>query len=208
MDVLFIVDVEATCWKDRYAASRRSEIIELGGTTLMNIDGELEILGSFSEFIKPKLHPRLSNFCKKLTSIKQEDVNNADNFTNALKSFREKAKATVNGMSCRRMIFASWSPYDRKQIRQDCKLHELRYPFGRYWDLEKSFSGYKKEQRLYSVTNALISLGEEYKGQIHRAISDAENTATIVQKSMSVNWKKYFEKFEEEAKRKRIRSGK
>jgi inhibitor of KinA sporulation pathway (predicted exonuclease) len=62
-----------------------------------------------------------------------------------------------------------------------------------------------EEQRLYSVTNALIALGEEYKGQIHRAVSDAENTATIVQKSMSVDWMKYFEQFEEEAKRKRTR---
>ena len=60
-----------------------------------------------------------------------------------------------------------------------------------------------KEQRLYSVTNALIALGEEYQGQVHRAISDAENTAVIVQKSMSVDWKKHFENFEEEAKRRR-----
>ena len=208
MDVLLIVDVESTCWKDRYASTRTPEIIELGGTTLMNIDGELEILGSFSEFVKPKLHPRISKFCKKLTSIKQEDVDNALYFTDALKSFREKAKQTVNGMSCRRMVFGSWSPYDRKAIRKDCKVNNIRYPFGRYWDVERSFSDYLEEQRLYSVTNALKALGEEYRGQIHRAISDAENTAIIVQKSMSIDWKQYFEQFEEDAKRKRTTSSK
>lgn len=204
MDVLLIVDVESTCWKDRLASTRTPEIIELGGTTLMNLNGKLEILGSFTEFVKPQLHPKLSRFCKKLTSITQEDVGNATDFQTSLKSFREKAKQTINGLSCRRMIFGSWSPYDRKQIRKDCKRHSLRYPFGRYWDIERSFSDYMKEQRLYSVTNALVALGKEYKGQVHRAVSDAENTATIVQTAMSVEWKKYFEKFEEEAKNKRI----
>jgi len=207
MDVLLIVDVESTCWKDRYASTRTPEIIELGGTTLMNVDGELKVMGSFCEFIKPQLHPELSKFCKKLTSIKQIEVDDAPDFSTALKNFREKAKQTVRGMSCRRMVFGSWSPYDRKQIRKDCKTHNLRYPFGRYWDVEKSFSDYLGEQRLYSVTNALLALKEEYVGQVHRAISDAENTATIVQKSMSIDWMKYFEQFEEEAKRKRnIRS--
>lgn len=200
MDVLLIVDVESTCWKDRYASTRTPEIIELGGTTLMNLNGKLEILGSFGEFVKPQKHIKLSKFCKKLTSIKQEDIDNATDFQTALKNFREKAKQTVNGLSCRRMVFGSWSPYDRKAIRKDCKRNSIRYPFGRYWDIEKSFSGYMKEQRLYSVTNALLALGKEYEGQVHRAISDAENTATIVQESMSTKWKKYFEKFEEEAK--------
>ena len=203
MDVLLIVDVESTCWRDRYASTRTPEIIELGGTTLMIVDGKLEVLGSFSEFIRPKLHPKISPFCTKLTSIKQKDIENAPDFSVALKSFREKAKATANGLSCRRMVFGSWSPYDRKAIRKDCKIHGLRYPFGRYWDVERSFSDFLGEQRLYSVTNALLALREEYVGQIHRAISDAENTATIVQKSMSTDWMKYFEHFEEDAKRKR-----
>ena len=208
MDVLLLVDVESTCWKDRYASTRTPEIIELGGTTLMNLNGKLEVLGSFSEFVKPQLHPKLSKFCRKLTSIKQSDVDDAPDFKTALKNFREKAKDTVNGLSCRRMVFGSWSPYDRKAIRKDCKLHGLRYPFGRYWDIEKSFSDYMEEQRLYSVTNALLALGLEYQGQIHRAVSDAENTATIVQEAMSVEWKKYFEQFEKEAKNKRASKGK
>lgn len=201
MNVLLIVDVESTCWKDRLASTRTPEIIELGGATLMSIDGKLELLGSFSEFVKPQMHPRLSKFCKKLTSITQEDVDSASNFSTALKSFREKAKKTVNGISCRRMVFGSWSPYDRKQIRKDCKFHGLRYPFGRYWDIEKTFSVYMEEKKLFSVSNALIALGVEYEGQIHRAASDAKNTAVIVQKSMSVKWKKYFEEFEEQAKK-------
>jgi inhibitor of KinA sporulation pathway (predicted exonuclease) len=207
MDVLLIVDVESTCWKGRFTSKKTPEIIELGGVTLANIDNKLEILGSFQEFVKPKLNPRLSSFCKDLTSIKQEDIDNADFFDVAIKKFRNKAKETIHGMSCRRMIFGSWSPYDRKQIRKDCKLYNLRYPFGRYWDIEKSFSDYLGETRLYSVSNALEALGTSYKGQIHRAISDAENTATIVQKTMKQNWKEYFEKFEEDAKNKRKLSG-
>ena len=208
MEVLLIVDVESTCWKDRFAATRTPEIIELGGITLTNINGKLEVLGSFCEFIKPRLHPKISKFCTKLTSIRQEDIEDAKDFSFALKSFREKAKKTAYGMSCRRMVFGSWSPYDRRQIRKDCKAHGLRYPFGRYWDIEKSFSDFMGEQRLYSVSNALLELGESYHGQIHRAISDSENTATIVQKSMKQNWKKYFEKFEEDAKNKRTSKGK
>ena len=61
------------------------------------------------------------------------------------------------------------------------------------------------ETRLYSVSNALLALNKEYTGQIHRAVSDAENTAIIVQEAMSIYWKEYFEKFEEESKRKNNR---
>ena len=203
MEVLLIVDVESTCWKGKYAAAKTPEIIELGGVTLTNVNGKLEVLGSFSEFVKPRLYPTISKFCTQLTSIKQEHIENAPSFSIALKNFREKAKKTSNGLSCKKMVFGSWSPYDRKQIRKDCKAHGIRYPFGRYWDIENSFSKFMREQRLYSVSNALLAIGERYKGTIHRAISDSENTATIVQKTMKQNWKKYFEKFEKEAHKKR-----
>jgi inhibitor of KinA sporulation pathway (predicted exonuclease) len=202
MEVLIIVDVESTCWKGKGSYSKVPEIIELGGTTLTNDNGKITILGSFSEFVKPKLNPVISKFCYELTSIQQSDIEDASDFKTSLKHFKEKAKKTANGMSCKKMIFGSWSPYDRTQIRKDCKLHDIKYSFGRYWDIEKSFSEFLGEKRLYSVSNALSHLGLKYDGKMHRAIDDSFNTAVIVKNSMKNNWMEFFLRFEENEKRK------
>lgn len=67
-----IFDLEATCWEnDR---TKQNEIIEIGAVKL---DENLAVIGEFQTFIKPKLNPILSDFCKKLTSISQEEVDQA-----------------------------------------------------------------------------------------------------------------------------------
>ena len=61
----FIVyDLEATCWRSR--KPRKVEIIEIGAVKL---NENLEIIDDFCQFVRPKLHPEISPFCTKLTSM-------------------------------------------------------------------------------------------------------------------------------------------
>ena len=70
-----IVDLEATCWEvvDR----KDMEIIEIGAVVLSpnkNLDKE------FTAFVRPIMKPILSDYCKKLTTISQKDVDSAETF--------------------------------------------------------------------------------------------------------------------------------
>lgn len=52
------------------------ETIEIG---LVVIDLEtLDIVVEFQRFVRPLINPALTNFCKKLTSIQQADVDGGD----------------------------------------------------------------------------------------------------------------------------------
>jgi 3'-5' exoribonuclease 1 len=80
---LYCVDLEATCDDVGVNESPRSlvvvpdqmETIEIG---LVVIDLEsLEIVDEFQRFVRPQVNPTLTDFCKKLTSIQQADVDSA-----------------------------------------------------------------------------------------------------------------------------------
>jgi inhibitor of KinA sporulation pathway (predicted exonuclease) len=72
-----IYDLEATCWQGR-PDGYTIETIEIGAVKL---DDYGDILSEFDAFIRPKIHPVLSDFCQSLTSISQIDVNRAEQFT-------------------------------------------------------------------------------------------------------------------------------
>lgn len=74
---LLIVDLEATCWEDK-SMFAEMETIEIGALLidLHDRDNARE----FDCFIRPVRNPILSDFCKNLTSINQEDVDRAETF--------------------------------------------------------------------------------------------------------------------------------
>ncbi len=49
----------------------------------------MEVTGAFCKFIKTTINPVLSEFCTELTTIKQEDVNEAKAFNDIIKEFEE-----------------------------------------------------------------------------------------------------------------------
>ncbi|MFN8888672.1 MAG: exonuclease domain-containing protein, partial [Cyclobacteriaceae bacterium] len=70
-----IFDLEATCWEG--FDKSQNETIEIGA---LKVNDNREIVSEFSSFIKPLKNPILSDFCKQLTSIQQEDVDQAQHF--------------------------------------------------------------------------------------------------------------------------------
>ncbi len=69
------------------------------------------------------LHPRLTPFCTKLTTIRQDDVDGAPTFPEAI----EKLGIFLSG---RPALFCSWGEYDKNQLRRDAKRHRVTLPFG------------------------------------------------------------------------------
>lgn len=114
-----VVDVEATCWPDRQVpgpngqgwVEPRNEIIEIGAAMVSLPD--LAVKDEFDMFVRPNLNPELTDFCKTLTSIRQEDVDGAQMFPVVLKSFTDWI-ATVGPKED--VLFSSWGMYDSHLI--------------------------------------------------------------------------------------------
>ncbi len=168
-----IVDLEATCWESR--DGKRNEIIEIGATS---VDEQLNIVGEFCEFIKPKINPELSNFCIQLTSIKQSDIDKALPFPESLKLFLDWIKSFSEDY-----LLCSWGHYDRVQFKNDCELHGLNYEWSnQHISLKHQYGKIKKLKRPPGMKRALKVEGIPLKGTHHRGIDDAKNITKIFQK--------------------------
>ena len=174
-----VFDLEATCWKDR-SLRHQSEIIEIGA---VKMNGEGEVLSEFSEFIRPKLHPELSDFCKELTTITQAEIDAAHYFPEVIAAFQDWIDLERNYLLC------SWGFYDKKQLRSDCELNGL--PTGwtkNHISLKHQYSTIKKLNRPIGMGGALKMEKLKLEGTHHRGIDDARNISKIFLKQFS-NWR-------------------
>src|SRR3989442_1431695 len=113
--LMCVVDLEATCWPDdqkpgpegQGAVEPRTEIIEIGAAMVGFPD--LSAAGEFDVFVRPKLNPVLTDFCKTLTSIRQEDVDGAQMFPAALDQFTRWISTCGTK---KEVLFSSWGMYD------------------------------------------------------------------------------------------------
>lgn len=177
-DYYLVVDLEATCADDSSIPRQRMEIIEIGAVMLNSktLDTESE----FQSFVQPILHPQLTEFCQSLTSISQEDVNAAPLFPDVLKDFQAWFYPFGS------YLFCSWGDYDKHQFKQDCRLHEVGYPFpGGHLNLKKQFSAAIGSKNKFGMDRALETLGLQLEGTHHRGIDDAKNIARIVRSLLS-----------------------
>lgn len=179
-----VFDLEATCWEG--ADVGQNEIIEIGA---VKISSHKQIVSEFARFIKPLKHPVLSDFCTRLTSIKQADVNSAQYFNVVAEEFK-----TWIGYSIEEYVLCSWGLYDKKQFESDCKLFGMDTGWVTpHVNLKQQYGSICKLQRAVGMKNALQLEGLSLEGTHHRGIDDARNIAKI--------FLKYFDKWSFETKR-------
>jgi inhibitor of KinA sporulation pathway (predicted exonuclease) len=119
---LYCVDLEATCDEVGESEAPRPlavipdqmETIKIG---LVVIDLEtLEVVDEFQRFFRPQIHPTLTDFCMRLTSIRQGNVDSARTYVEvgqALGVFIARSPDAA---------WASWSDYDAGQLERDAKF--------------------------------------------------------------------------------------
>lgn len=167
-----VIDVEATCSENNTVPRDKMEIIEIGAVI---VDREsLEISDEFSTFVRPVRNPFLTEFCKKLTTITQEQVDNAPLFPEALRLLCDRLWSDTG------TLFCSWGNYDKNQFQQDCTHHNLAYPFGdHHLNLKTEFAAVQKKRRC-GVQRALKHVDLGFEGTPHRGIDDARNIARLL----------------------------
>lgn len=167
-----IFDLEATCWKKK---NKPKEIIEIGAVKL---NEKLEIADTFSEFVKPTINLKLSEFCKTLTSIKQEDVDNAKTFDDAIEEFERWILTLSDDIK-----LISWGYYDKKQILGESSVKNyfgkiIKLLEKKHISLKHEFAKMRKEKPC-GMKKALNKLNLPLEGTHHRGIDDTKNIAKI-----------------------------
>ena len=182
---LYCVDLEATCDEVDESESPRPlavvpdqmETIEIG---LVVIDLEsLEIVDEFQRFVRPQINPTLTDFCKKLTSIQQADVDGALTY--------QEVGEELQPFAARYPIAAwvSWGDYDARQLERDARfaacpslLEGLPHFNARKWHAGLY------DNRPKGLMQTVQSLGLEWQGAYHRGIDDARNVASIIKEML------------------------
>ncbi len=168
-----IVDLEATCCDKGSIPKEEMEIIEIGAV-MVDLKS-LRILEDFQRFIKPCIHTQLTEFCTQLTSIKQEDVDKAMPYPQAIQEFRQWMQKYHD------FAFCSWGSYDRSQFEKDSALHKLPYPISAsHFNIKTLFSEKLKLKKRYGMKEALNLAGLKLEGIHHRGIDDARNMVQLL----------------------------
>ncbi|VVN21302.1 3'-5' exonuclease [Pseudomonas fluorescens] len=182
---LYCVDLEATCEEVDESESPRPlvvipdqmETIEIG---LVVIDLEsLGIVDEFQRFVRPQINPILTDFCKKLTSIQQSDVDSAGTY--------EEVGQELGAFIARypNAAWASWGDYDARQLERDagfaaCPSLLEGLP---HFNVRKWHAGLY-DNRPKSLKQTVDSLGLVWLGTYHRGIDDAKNVASIIKEML------------------------
>lgn len=168
---ILIVDLEATCWEGQQEIADM-EVIELG-CVLAHQDGTID--RSFSTFVRPLERPNLTDFCRQLTSITQDDVDAAPGFREAC-GFIDTWLGSTRGL-----IWGSWGYYDEKQLRFEKDRHGAAPAFLDipHVNLKKLWQKTQKCKPA-GLKGALRYHNLDFEGTPHRGIDDARNIARLL----------------------------
>jgi 3'-5' exoribonuclease 1 len=165
-----IFDLEATCWLGR-PPHGVNEVIEIGA---VKVNRYGEVASVFSKFVKPTFNPILSDFCKKLTSIQQSDVNKAKTFPAVCQEFIDWIDIDED------YYLVSWGKYDKEQLMLECKIHHLEYDWlDPHFNAKIGYKNLKKEPHEQGLKKVIKNEGFVFTGIHHRAVSDAENLSKV-----------------------------
>ena len=168
-----VIDLEATCCNQKSVPRNEMEIIEIGAVIVAQ--ESLSIVDEFQTFIRPVRHPQLTPFCTELTSIRQSDLTDSPRYSEALSLLQRWL------MPFDQYLFCSWGDYDKSQFEQDCRFHQISYPFrSDHLNLKKQFSKSQSLTKKYGMAGALKLANITLEGTHHRGIDDARNMAKLM----------------------------
>ena len=167
-----VVDLEATCDEDKRIPREEMEVIEIGAVVL---DKHYDEVDRFTTFVKPMVHPVLTPFCFKLTTIRQSQVDKAPGFADAVGRF----EAWFRPYSP--VLWSSWGYYDARQFEQDCQRHGVTNPLAslRHVNVKDEYTRVTG-QRAGGLGRVLRDMNMRFDGIHHRGVDDAANIGRIV----------------------------
>uniref|UniRef100_A0ACD5Z3S2 Uncharacterized protein n=1 Tax=Avena sativa TaxID=4498 RepID=A0ACD5Z3S2_AVESA len=183
-DYFLVVDFEATCEKDQRIYPQ--EIIEFPSVLVDGATGRIE--SAFRRYVRPKHHPVLTQFCRDLTGIRQEDVDGGVDLGDALWLHDAWLKAATAGTGAGakkggRLAVVTWGDWDcRTMLESECRFKAIAKPpyFDRWINLRVPFEAMLGGRGRTNLQEAVCAAGLEWEGRLHCGLDDARNTARLL----------------------------
>mmetsp|Transcript_27881 Transcript_27881/g.49863 ORF Transcript_27881/g.49863 Transcript_27881/m.49863 type:complete len:189 (+) Transcript_27881:140-706(+) len=147
------------------------------------------IESEFQVYCKPRVNPTLSNFCKELTAITQEQIDTSGVYLrNALEAYAAWLTGTgLPSIQDDSFTVVTWGDSDLIVLQNQCKSEGITRPglFDRWVNLKALFKQhYRKEPRggLQHVVEKVCGL--PFEGRAHSGLVDSFNTAKICQQML------------------------
>jgi len=184
LDYLIILDFEATC--DEPINPDPQEIVEFPSIVYNLKKNKIE--DSFESFVKPIYNPILTDYCKNLTTITQNQVNTSKTFSEVYTNYLQ----WVSKYKSEKAVILTYGDWDlRKCLTKQLEVSgcERDSIFNRWINLKKittKFLG--KSSSFEDLTN---SLNIQREGILHRGIDDCRNILTVVKyldKNFEIDW--------------------
>lgn len=170
VDRVLVIDLESTCWEGDPPPGQEREIIEIGLCVLEV--ATCRRVESRSLLVRP-VRSAVSDYCTRLTTLTQEQVDRGMPFPEACRILREEYRA-------KERLWASYGDYDRKMFQQQCQTHGVDYPFGdRHLNVKSLFALVYALPHEVEMDEAMKRLGF-LEGIHHRGRDDAWNIARIL----------------------------
>ncbi len=162
---------KALAVQKRIGAHLHGEVIQIGAVKL---DGEMNIIGSFSVIVKPTFFCRIHRHVRDLTHISQAMLDRGVPLPEAAESFRR--------FCGKDFVLLTWGPDDVPMFRENLSAHNIKSAWlDCDYDLQKIYSrqrdGGAKKQR--SLEFAMEALGIPQNLPPHDALNDAYFTALV-----------------------------
>ena len=191
-EAIIFFDLEYTCWGDNNVnnnwldVKRPPEIIQMGFAYYDKHESELS--STFSSYVKPKINPILSSYCKTLLNINQKLINNAPTLNDTIECLFEWSNRFSS-----KIIFSSWGYEDCCLFDDDCKRGSISNPLKNmsYLDLMRvSYDTIGFDDEMYwdrEKVKKYLNIHKE--DHVHDALQDAIELKDILQELEN----KYYE---------------
>jgi len=152
------------------------EIIEIGA---MKLDRKRNVIGEFSQLIKPSVYSNMHHVTKSLVHMNMEELERGSGFPTVVSDF-------LNWCGTEEYLFCTWGPLDLVELQRNIRYYNLpslsEKPFP-FLDVQKLFSiQFEDGKQRRTLEHAIDFLEIEKDIPFHRAFSDAYYTAKILQK--------------------------
>lgn len=181
LDRIFVIDLEATCWRNGEQGEKPNEIIEIGICQLtvetMTIEKPMSIV------VKPRW-TEVSEFCTELTGWTQSSVDQGADIVEAISTVQN-----IYGFRNRDVWF-SCGQYDRQKLASYgggsigalYGITGAENPFTKmqHFNVKPLFAFKHRLRKEMGMQRMLEHIGETLDGRHHSGVDDAVNIAKLV----------------------------
>lgn len=149
------------------------EIVEIGA---IKLNSEREMVGEFSELVKPQVYHEMHHITSKLIHLQMDQLEQGQDFVKVVKQFF--------GWCGEDFMFCTWGPLDLTELQRNLRYYGMRPlsdgPF-KFLDVQKLFSiAYEDKKSRRTLEHAIDFLHIDKDIPFHRAFSDAYYTAKVL----------------------------